>query len=257
MKKVLFYTFLAIFLIISIITLLGIIHVVQIDKNFLDKLFIGLIMEVVCAVLLLFKYAVLDPYEITKYKTFPSYKVVKEFFSNLQNRKYNEAYELMDNNCEQKKQSYQEFVDGFKNTKRIVLLSIQPYKATEPNSHDYIIYYVDEVMSPIVDELDDIHTNKVKDIVDIGNRIELLKERIEKAGFNSDIIDQLTVDQIVAPNSGDIIRFLLTKNDIDHRNSEHIFGEKKIVKFVHGRLVVVDKTNHDWKILSITPLEKG
>lgn len=255
MKYVLFYTFLIIFCITSIITLLGIVQVVPIEQRFLDKLFIGLIMEVVAAILMLFKFSVLDPYEITKFKTLPSYKIVKNFYSYLQKREYDKAFELLSPDCDQKKQEYQYFVDGFKNTKRVVLLSVQAYQTTEPNSHDYIIYYVDEVNAPVVTELDDIHSKKIKDIINLRDKIETLKNRIKKENFNPDTIDQLTLNQIVAPNRGDIIRFLLTKNDANHRNSDHLFSDYQLVKFVHGRHVVVDKTNQNWKIQSITPLE--
>lgn len=55
MKKYLFFTFLLIFLATAAITLGGITGLIPIDKGYLDKLFITLIVEVIGSVIALFK----------------------------------------------------------------------------------------------------------------------------------------------------------------------------------------------------------
>lgn len=55
MKKALFYTFLFVFFSTAIVTLLGIIGILQIDKEYLTKLFYALIVESIAPVIALFK----------------------------------------------------------------------------------------------------------------------------------------------------------------------------------------------------------
>ncbi len=55
MKKTLFYTFIAVFVATALITLLGLINIVPIDPEYLDKLFYLLIAETVLPVIALFK----------------------------------------------------------------------------------------------------------------------------------------------------------------------------------------------------------
>lgn len=55
MKKALFYTFLFVFASTALITLLGIIRIIEIDKEYLSKLFYALIVESIAPVIALFK----------------------------------------------------------------------------------------------------------------------------------------------------------------------------------------------------------
>jgi hypothetical protein len=55
MKKALFYTFLAVFSATALVTLFGIIGVLQIDREYLTKLFYALIVESIAPVIALFK----------------------------------------------------------------------------------------------------------------------------------------------------------------------------------------------------------
>ena len=56
-KNILFYTFLLIFTATTIITFLGLIDLLSLDPNYMNALFTGLIVEVIGAVILLFKSA--------------------------------------------------------------------------------------------------------------------------------------------------------------------------------------------------------
>lgn len=55
MKKALFYTFLAVFSATALVTLLGLVGVLQIDEAYLTKLFYALIVESITPVIALFK----------------------------------------------------------------------------------------------------------------------------------------------------------------------------------------------------------
>ncbi len=55
MKKILFYTFITVFGATAVITLLGLVNLIDIDPNYLEKLFYLLIAEVIAPVIALFK----------------------------------------------------------------------------------------------------------------------------------------------------------------------------------------------------------
>jgi hypothetical protein len=150
-----------------------------------------------------------------------------------------------------------EFKDGYRYTKRIHMLSILPQQITENATHDYIVYYIDEVNAPVVQELDDLQKQRASELMHLPERLAALKDRVHEAGFDTNTIDQLTVSQVFPPNRGDIIRFLLRRDSVPKRDADFLFPEKKVAKFVQGRLVITENVGGVWRILSFTPLEKA
>lgn len=256
---VLFYSFIAIFIATAIITLLGITGKIKVAKRYLNPLFTGLILEVVAAVVLLFRFSVLEPYELTAYKSFPSYESVEGFYTDIEKKEYSQAWnKLSPNSYHKRNMTMEDFKDGYKYNKRIHMIAIVPHKITGDSSHDYMVYYVDEVEAPVVTELDDLNKQRAHQLAQLPEKLNELKLRVEEAGFSANTIDQLTVSQLFPPNRGDVIRFLLRRDSDPKRNADYLFPERKLAKFVQGRLVVVENTgNDDWEILSFTPLEKA
>ena len=254
---VLFYTFLVIFVASAVLTLLALVGVVKIKKRFLDKLFYGLLLEVAAAIFLLFNHAVLDPFELTPHKSLESYKVASNFYDLVQDEKYDKAWGLLASDSNFKKAStLSRFRDGYTNTVRIHLLAVKPYK-TDPSeeSHDYIVYYVDEVDAPVIKELDDIHELTAAELPQVSIGLSSLRDRIKSEGFDPKTIDDLKMHQLFAPNRGDIARFVLRQDT--GKDADHLFPKKEHEKFVQGRRVIVKNYDGTWLIRSIMPLEKS
>jgi hypothetical protein len=174
MKDILFWTFWAIFVSTAIITLLAMIGKLRINSKFLNKLFYILIVEVVSAIVLLFHHECMPP--DLAWKKLDSYQTVRNFYTAIQNRKYSEAYNLLaPNSGIRKRYPRKDFVKGYDNTVSVRLLSILPQSVNDTCTHEFIIYYLDEVEVPVITELENVHRTRVKNLVALSQKIDSLK----------------------------------------------------------------------------------
>lgn len=254
-KYVLFWTFWTIFVATAGVTILAIIGKLKIKPEFLKKLFYVLIVEVVGAVIILFNQVWLaddkEPWE-----TLPSFQVVEEFYSNIQEKEYASSYDLLaPDSMIKRKISKELFLEGYDNTISVRMLSILPQSITDKNTHEFIVYYLDGVETPVVPELKDAHRLRVRDIGTLTTKLEDLKARVDSSNLPPKTIDDLTFEQIFAPNRGDKIRLLLKKDS--GKSAEDLFPERVLRKSVSGYLITVGKYGKEWKVRKILPLQNA
>lgn len=182
------------------------------------------------------------------------YRLIEQFYNSVESGSYTLAWSFLSPKSNLLKQSLEDFSDGYHNTRRINLKAIVPHYVGE-TSQDFIVYYIDEVSAPVVQELDDIHKKTIGELHSLPGQITALKERIKQAGFDPEVISRMTVAELFAPNRGDIIRFKLRAADTAHRNADYLFPNNKLEKFIQGRFITLHKFNNEWKLLSFERLD--
>ncbi len=207
MKDILGWLFILIFAATAMITLLGLIGRVQIRDRFLKALFAALIIEVIGTVILLFRsfWMVADIPE--------SQHTVEKFYSSIQARDWEGAYELIAEDSDFKnKVSLSDFTLGYQSTIGVNLLAILPSTRESDYLHEYIVYYQDEFHDQVPYGLKDVSSLRVSQLPILNQNLESLAQRAVDLGFRKKTIHELTIDQITAPNAGAKIAFLLQRD---------------------------------------------
>jgi hypothetical protein len=261
MKEILFYTFLGIFTLTALVTLCGLVSVAKIKERYLRWLFSALIIQLIGAVIGLYKTtdffppANLSPIVSPSIdESEPSFKAVHGFYIALQHHDYTNAYALLAPELiKERKWTPENFRAGYLNTVQIALLKITLESTASEFSHSYVVYYLDEANSSLIPELGNPNDLVVSQLPELIQRLEKLKTRVVSLGGKPETIDNLTVQQLTSFDVGNKIEWSLMRDSkVDFLGK---LGRPLLCKSVVGRRIVVEKRGVDWIIRSITPLE--
>jgi hypothetical protein len=137
------------------------------------------------------------------------------------------------------------------------LLAIMLNRQHSIASHDYVVYYIDDVNTPIMPGLEFLTRLKVKDWSLVGNALVENRQTLETAGLDVNVFDDVTLLQLMAPDRGNKIVWLVDtkgKPSPQGKKAEDLFTEKRNVEYITGRNVTVEATDQGWKIKHISTI---
>jgi hypothetical protein len=124
----------------------------------------------------------------------PSYEVVHSFFDDLQFRRYDDAWKRLHPNFQNSpswRGNAEIFKSGYKDTISIDLLAIEHESEGSQASDNYVVYYVDNVNSPIIPGLDQLSSRRLREIDAVTSAVHELRNQLSENGFDVDIFDNL------------------------------------------------------------------
>lgn len=189
----------------------------------------------------------------------PSYQAVLSFYDNLQYKRFHEAWNLIETDYQNSRwQGNREaFTEGFKHTVGIKLLAILLKTESSPASHEYVVYYVDQVDTPIIPGLEDLPSKPIKDIDILVQRIKDLRAQVSSEGFDVKVFDQVSLYQLMAPDHGMKITWLLDKHSklpTPTKRAETLFPQRHRVEFIKAFTITTQYTKEGWRISSMVPV---
>lgn len=195
----------------------------------------------------------IDHFLPTTLSSLPSYKVVYSFYNDIQYKRFDDAWKLLHHQLQEDKwhENIEAFKRGYKNTESIELLSISLEKKGSPASHDYVVYYVDQVNTPIMPGLEDVSSKTLKDLEILAKKVDSVRDVLRSEGFDMQAFDNITMYDLVIPNRGDKISWILencSSSNLTGRKFDDLFPVKRTVRFISGHRVTTESTNDGWKI---------
>lgn len=190
----------------------------------------------------------------------PSYQIVRSFYDDLQLKHFDDAWKRLHPNFQNSPNwggNVDTFKKGFKDTVSIELLAIELESVASAASDTYVVYYVDEVNSPIIPGLDHLSTRPLKDIDAVTDAVHQLRDQISKNGFDVGIFDSLTFYDLVAPNRAIRIGWKLESGKYSTpplKTFDELYQQRRGVKFISAFNIITQKTEAGWRILSIVPI---
>jgi len=186
----------------------------------------------------------------------PSYRAARGFYEDIQRHDYAGAWALLHPDYQRERWSSKmaDFIDGYKNTERVTLLAIMLEGEESPVSHDYIVYYVDEVNSPVIPGLENLTKAKIRNWSTIGQNLNETRTLLEKAGLDVTVFDDVDLLRLLAPDRGNKIVWLIDtqgRPSASGRKAADLFPEKRSVEFITARRVTVEATATGWKVKNI------
>jgi len=189
----------------------------------------------------------------------PSYQVTKQFYDNIQFKRYDKAWALIDPDYQKQRWGSDEnaFIHGYDNTDRIKLLAIMLNNQQSPASHDYTVYYVDEINSPRIPGLENLTNMRLRDWPKVTKGITDNRALIQTSGLDISIFDDVSLLQLMAPDRGNKIVWLIDtkgKPSATGIKAADIYKEKLEVEYITGRTVTVEATKRGWLISKINTI---
>jgi hypothetical protein len=183
----------------------------------------------------------------------PSYKVVYSFYNDLQYKKLDDAWELLHPQLQEDKwhRNIEAFKNGYKDTLRIRLLAIILLEKSSPASHDYVVYYVDQVDSPIIPGLENVSSKTLKELVSLAENVDSVRQVLSSGGFDTQVFDNITMCDLAAPNRGVKISWILENcpsSNLNRKKFDELFPVKRTVEFISAYRVITESTDQGWKI---------
>ena len=182
----------------------------------------------------------------------PSYTAVKKFYTYQQKHEFEKSWTLLHPQFQKKRWNNNKtlFLDGYKNTLGMKNLSITLLSEGSPGSHDYIVYYVDEVESPVLDGLASLENKTVRELNSIIEGVENLKHKVRDNGFSDEVISNLTLSQLLAPDRGNKVTWLLKEDS--GKDASDLFPNKIRVTVQVGVRILMNKHDGEWLIRKIS-----
>ena len=186
----------------------------------------------------------------------PSYQVTKQFYDHIQFKRYNEAWALIHPDYQKERWNGNEsaFVQGYANTERIKLLAIMLNNQQSPASHDFTVYYVDEINSPRIPGLENLTALKLRDWPKVTKGLTDNRELLASNGLDASVFDDVSLLQLMAPDRGNKIVWLIDtkgKPSATGVKAADLYKEKLRVEYITGRSVSVEATKNGWLIREI------
>ena len=207
----------------------------------------------------LFTYYVLPKPEVEPpHSSLPSTKAVVLFYKSIQTKDYQTAWDVIaPDSGIKKKVTLAQFSDGYRYTVGINNLSVTLEKEASDSVHEFLVYYLDVIDCPLFEELRNLHKLNVSELPDIQQRLTSLRDRVVAAGFDGKTIDELNFHQILAPNSGDKLRWLLSRDAADKDATELYGGRTEAIAVLRGYRVFAQKYDDGWHIRKFQELQAG
>lgn len=189
----------------------------------------------------------------------PSYKVVNEFYTDLQYRRYAEAWKLLHPTLQAQRWhgSFETFQSGFKDTLNIGLLAILLDRQPSAASEEYVVYYVDEVNSPVIPGLERILNAPIRNFMSCSNSVDELRERLRSEGFDVDAFDNIPMHNLLAADRGERLEWLLEHQPNPNparKKFADLFPQKQKVQFISAYRVTTQNTDKGWTIIATSPI---
>jgi hypothetical protein len=189
----------------------------------------------------------------------PSYKVVRDFYNDLQYKRYADAWRMLHPSLRDQRWhgNFEAFKKGYKDTLNISLLAIMLETEGSAASDDYVVYYVDEVNSPELPGLERMLNLPIKSFALCGSSVDTLREKLRSEGFDLNVFDNIPMRNLLAADRGEKIGWILENQQAPspgRRKFEDIFPQKRQVQFISAYRVKTQYTDDGWKILSTTAI---
>jgi hypothetical protein len=202
----------------------------------------------------------IDHFSPSSFTSRPSYEVVHSFYNDLQFKRYDDAWKRLHPNFQNNpnwRGNVEIFKSGYKDTVGIYLLAIELETVGSPASDNYVVYYNDQVSSPIIPGLDQLSSRQLKDIDAVTGAVHELRKQLDANGFDVDIFDSISFYDLVAPNRAIRIGWRLESKEYSTpplKKFDQLFPQRKSVSFISSFHVVTQNTETGWKILSMVPV---
>jgi hypothetical protein len=188
----------------------------------------------------------------------PSYHTIMKFYDSLEQGKYAEAWNLMSPDLQKDPERWRGkkdlFEAGYRNTRYIRLRAIKLVSASSSQySHDYVAYYQDETKSPVLSGLANLDEQTVRDIPALNDNIMALRKVLLEKGVDITALDDMTLDQLLSANRGDVLRFRIEKIP-GAKKADDLFPKSKIVHRLVGKTITVGLHDKKWLIDKIEPI---
>lgn len=184
------------------------------------------------------------------------FKCVRAFYSYISEKRYEHAWDYLTLEYQNRRWvgDIQSFIDGYR-----FIYSISDVKITHLSEGQgvskFLVSYLEESDSPVYEEIRNIGQRTVGFLPKLIDNISELKKRLTSKGFKGSTIDELTLWQLIRPNRGTTLSWLLKKES--GLEIDDFFSAKNVVKMSISVEVYVAYREADWFISRIKYVEAG
>jgi hypothetical protein len=174
-----------------------------------------------------------------KEQKIPSKKALENFYNYVNSKDYKKAWDLLDEKQYLKvKYVYEDFVEGYKQSKGIHNIQINVISCTDPLRHIYYVSYIDEFDLPIIDNFRIIEVR----LADLYHELE----KISNTDFFK-IISDIPLRYFFLLNRDEFLTFSYPKL----RKYITSYRTKSLLRGYEATLVRKNKKTKTWKILKL------